>query len=239
MRESVETAGLPDARPQVRGVHGRRRGKKLRAMHTQLVDSLLPRLLVDVSNPLENRIGNHDVWLEIGFGGGEHLASQAQANPLVHFIGCEPFINGVAKLLAEVASANLDNVRIHPDDALAVLQSLPAKSIARIYLLFPDPWPKQRQKKRRFISNENLAQLARVMNDGAELRFATDVDDYCGWALSHFLQSADFEWRAEQASDWSEPWESHKQTRYEQKAIRKGDKPVYLTFVRVSGAAPA
>jgi tRNA (guanine-N7-)-methyltransferase len=173
------------------------------------------------------------VWIEIGFGGGEHLAVQASARPEISFIGCEPFVNGIAKLLAVVDRDGLRNVRIWDADATELLDRLPPDCIAGACLLYPDPWPKRRHRKRRFISDENLRRLARVMVPGAPLRFATDIDDYAGWALARVLRSDSFRWMAERPDDWGQPWPEWPGTRYEAKAVRDGRKPVYLAFERV------
>ncbi len=201
------------------------------------MDKLFPELEVNVSTAegrraLISRIGQQETWIEIGFGGGEHLKAQSQAHPDIQFVGCEPFRNGVAKLVSDIASNDINNIQIHADDARLLLTYTPTASIGRIYLLFPDPWPKRRQRKRRFISDDQLAELARVMCDGAELRFATDIDDYAGWALSHILRCDFFHWRASCSSDWASPWPDHCATRYERKAFAAGRRPVYLTFVR-------
>jgi tRNA (guanine-N7-)-methyltransferase len=173
-----------------------------------------------------------ELWLEIGFGGGEHLLAQARAHRDVGFIGCEPFINGVAKALAGIEEERLDNIRLRAGDAGALIEALPAGALARIFILYPDPWPKRRQNKRRLISERMLRELARVARPGAELRFATDIDDYAGWALRRFLALDDFVWRAGAADDWRLPWPDWPGTRYEAKAKREGRKPVYLTFSR-------
>jgi tRNA (guanine-N7-)-methyltransferase len=176
--------------------------------------------------------GSASVTLEIGFGGGEHLAAEARAHPNAGFIGCEPFVNGMAKLLAVIAAEGLANVRLWDRDATELLPLLPADSIDAVYLLYPDPWPKRRQRKRRFISDETLRALARIMRPGAELRFATDIDDYAGWALAHVRRSSDFEWTAQRADDWRQPWDGWPGTRYEAKAMREARPPSYLTFRR-------
>ena len=173
------------------------------------------------------------MWLEIGFGGGEHLATRARAHAESAFIGCEPFVNGVAKLLGIIDREGLRNVRIWDAEATELLGRLPSGSIAGAYLLYPDPWPKRRHRKRRFVSDENLRALARVMARGAELRFATDIDDYAGWALARVLRSDVFRWTAERANDWRRPWPGWPGTRYEAKALGEGRKPVYLTFERI------
>jgi tRNA (guanine-N7-)-methyltransferase len=173
-----------------------------------------------------------DVWLEIGFGGGEHLIRTAGENRDVGFIGCEPFVNGMAKALAAIQAQGLANVRLYSGDAADLLSWLPSGSIGRVFLLFPDPWPKRRQRKRRFVSGESITALARIMRSGAELRFATDVDNYSGWALARILRSPDFIWPAEQSKDWTEAWDGWQETRYEVKARRADRNPVYLTFIR-------
>lgn len=172
------------------------------------------------------------IRLEIGFGDGERLSEQASAEPRVGFIGCEPFLNGVAKILAVISERRIDNIRIHCGDARDVLAALTPRSVDRIELLYPDPWPKRRHHKRRIVSPEFLAAAARVLKPGCELRFATDIDDYCGWALERIAQSEDFVWRAERPSDWLSPWEGWRPTRYEEKARREGRPSAYLTFVR-------
>ncbi|MFN3890059.1 MAG: tRNA (guanosine(46)-N7)-methyltransferase TrmB [Beijerinckiaceae bacterium] len=177
-----------------------------------------------------------ELWLEIGFGGGEHLASDAQLHPEVSFIGCEPFVNGVAKLVTAIDNKQIKNIRIYDGDALEILAALPAESLGRVTILYPDPWPKFRQRKRRFISTESVDHMARTLRPGGEVRFATDVDDYSGWTLKRFLASRHFEWKAKEPADWKRPWADWPGTRYEAKAIREGRTPAYLTFVRVSRA---
>lgn len=172
------------------------------------------------------------VHLEIGFGGGEHLAAAAAA-PATGFIGCEPFVNGMAKLLARIEAGRLDNIRLWDEDAAVLIDRLPPASLGRAYLLFPDPWPKRRQRKRRFVSDANLARLARVLASGAELRFATDIDDYAGWTLARIRRSAEFRWQAAGPDDWRHPWPDWPGTRYEAKADGAGRPASYLTFVRV------
>jgi tRNA (guanine-N7-)-methyltransferase len=138
----------------------------------------------------------------------------------------------MAKVLAAIAAQGLANIRLHAGDAAEILSWLPQAALGRVFLLYPDPWPKRRQRKRRFVSDESLAALARVMRSGAELRFATDIDDYAGWTLARILRSPDFIWAAEQSKDWVEAWEGWGETRYEAKAKRAARNAVYLTFVR-------
>jgi tRNA (guanine-N7-)-methyltransferase len=173
------------------------------------------------------------LWLEIGFGGGEHLAARARAHPEIGFLGCEPFVNGVAKLLAVIDRDGLENIRIWHAEATGLIDRLPSGCLAGAYLLYPDPWPKRRYRKRRFVSDENLAALARVLGPEAQLRFASDIDDYAGWALARVLRSGAFRWAAERPNHWRQPWPDWPGTRYEAKATREGRKPVYLTFQRV------
>ena len=160
--------------------YGRRKGKSLRRHHSQLMERLLPALRVDLSDPLGN-MGDRR-WLEIGFGGGEHLAHQADIHSEVSFIGAEPFVNGVAKLLALVEEKSLANVNIHDGDARPLLEALPDAAFERIYLLYPDPWPKARHNKRRFVSAETLAHFHRILKPGGLFLFASDIDEYVAWA---------------------------------------------------------
>jgi tRNA (guanine-N7-)-methyltransferase len=221
-------------------LHGRRKGKKLGVRHACLLRDLAPVLSIDVSAPspdpaawFEGRVA--PLWLEIGFGGGEHLAAIACRHPEVNLIGCESFLNGIAKALEKIDESGLGNVRLHDGDARNLIDALPAQSVDRVYLLYPDPWPKRRQRKRRFMSDATLVHLARIMRCGAELRFATDVDDYAGWTLARVLRSPDFVWRAASARDWREPWDEWPGTRYEAKAIAEGRRPAYLAFSRKRG----
>ncbi len=217
-----------------RALFGRVRGKTLRAHHTGLIRDLLPRLEVDLEALRAGRLfaAGRELWLEIGFGGGEHLLARAAENPGIGFIGCEPFVNGVAKLLAGIEAVGLDNIRVRADDATALIEATPEAALSRIYLLYPDPWPKRRQHKRRFVSEQNIVALARVLRPGGELRFATDIDDYAGWTLRRFLASPLFVWEAQVADDWRTPWAGWTPTRYEAKARAAGRASVYLTFRR-------
>jgi tRNA (guanine-N7-)-methyltransferase len=175
--------------------------------------------------------GRGELILEIGFGGGEHLVAQASAHPETRYIGVEPFLNGVASCLRHIEEANAQNIRLHQGDVRDVIVRLPDASLDRVYVLFPDPWPKTRHHKRRLIQPEFLDELARVMKPGAELRFATDWANYASWTLEHFTQDARFTWTAERAEDWRKPWPSHVTTRYEAKKL--GDcAPVWLRFLR-------
>lgn len=221
--------------------YGRRKGKALRQGQAALIETLLPRLRIDpakLSDPTSSFDKCDNLRLEIGFGGGEHLVSDALLNPGACFIGCEPFVNGVAKLLAAIAEKGISNVRIHDGDALEVLNALPAGCLGRINLLYPDPWPKLRQRKRRFVSPETIALMARALRPGAEFRFATDIDDYSAWTLARVTASEWFEWTARECADWKQPWRDWPGTRYEAKAIRENRTPAYFTFVRNDRPAP-
>jgi tRNA (guanine-N7-)-methyltransferase len=173
-----------------------------------------------------------DIFLEIGFGGGEHLAAQAAAHPDAGFIGCEPFINGMAKALALIEARSLANIRLHFGDASDLLAWLPAASLARVDLLYPDPWPKRRHWKRRFVQEARIAELARVLRPGGVFRFATDWPDYAAWTLERLMRAPLFAWTAERADDWRAPWPGFSRTRYEGKAIEAGRAPCYLVFRR-------
>jgi len=179
-----------------------------------------------------------EVWLEVGFGAGEHLAAQAESHADIGFIGCEPFLNGVAALLARIDARRLSNVRIYNDDARFLIDRLAAGTLARVFILFPDPWPKARHARRRFIAADTLDALARVMADGAELRIATDDPVYLRWALAALVAHEEFCWIAEKAADWRDRPADQPATRYEEKARAKGVSPVFLVFERRPRPAP-
>jgi len=227
-----------DRQPLGERSFGRRKGHKLSPRQSQLVDELLPRLQPDLSQPPPQPLTGlfaatvSEVWLEIGFGAGEHLLWQARANPQAGLLGCEPYINGVAKVLTAVDDEGLPNVAVHPDDARDLLAWLPEGAIARAFILFPDPWPKRRHRKRRFLQTENIAALARVMRPGGELRFATDIGDYARTALLAFMREGSFAWTAQRPADWRERPEDWPQTRYEAKAIEAGRRCSYFRFRR-------
>ena len=228
----------PDTDPRF---HGRRRGRRLRQQREELVASLLPSLELSLpadDSPLDLAAQFarpvREVWLEIGFGNGEHLIWQAQQNRDVEIIGAEPYLNGVARLLSYIADGDVDNVRIVPDDVRPVLDRLPMASISRAFILFPDPWPKQRHHKRRLVNEETLNQLARVMTDGAELRLATDDADYAAWMLRFGLAHAEFDWLAQRPDDWRVRPDDWPPTRYEEKNRSGGQGPVFLRFCRKS-----
>ena len=223
-----------------RRLYGRRHGKKLRPRRQALIDTLLPGLRITPRAGLEPAtLFDHDpsaVWLEVGFGGGEHLAAQARARPDVGLIGCEPFINGLAGLCALIDDHKLANIRLHDDDARLLMDCLADASIGRMFLLFPDPWPKSRHHKRRFINAETLDACARILADGAELRLATDDMSYCRWMLEHVARHDAFTWTARGPGDWRERPDDWPQTRYEAKARAQGRKPVFLRYRRIARA---
>lgn len=200
---------------------------------------LLPRVAVDLAAPAPQVVAGlfeaqaNDVWLEIGFGGAEHLLWQAAHHPDVGLIGCEPFEEGVAKALTGIAEGGLGNVRLHPDDARQLLRWLPAASIGRAFILFPDPWPKRKHAKRRLINTQLLDALARVLKPGAELRIGTDIGDYARTILLAALPHAAFVWTARRPQDWRSRPSDWPETRYEQKAHREGRRGYFLTFTRL------
>jgi tRNA (guanine-N7-)-methyltransferase len=220
-----------------RAFFGRRKGHPLKPRQAALFDTLLPRVALDLAKPAPADLrtlfdGVDEVRLEIGFGGAEHLIEQAKAHPRGGFIGSDAFVNAIAKALAAIDDQKPCNVRLHHGDASALLDWLPAGALARIDLLYPDPWPKRRHWKRRFIQDDSLERLARVLKPGGELRFATDIADYATHTLARILRSRDFVWTAEAASDWRQPWPGFCGTRYEAKAKREGRVPAYLVFRR-------
>jgi tRNA (guanine-N7-)-methyltransferase len=219
--------------------YGRRKGYSLSQFRTDLVNELLPELLVDLNNPglISPALlfkTNKEVWLEIGFGAGEHLADQAQRHPEIGFIGCEPYINGVARLLSEIKQKSLNNILLYNDDARLLLKKLAPNSINKVFILFADPWPKKRHHRRRFINRENLNALSRVMKSHANIRFATDDMGYVRWALNMFYHHPNFDWLVDGPDDWHNCYVDALQTRYEKKAIEQGQKCIYLTFQRGS-----
>jgi tRNA (guanine-N7-)-methyltransferase len=217
--------------------YGRLKTRTLKPRQAVLMESLLPGLRPP-TGPFDPRalMPAAEVWLEIGFGGGEHLAAQATRNPRTGIIGAEPFVNGVVKLLRAVDDGALRNVRVWDEDATALLAALPDASLTRVYLLYPDPWPKRRQRKRRFVSDASLAEIARVLKPGGLFRFASDIDDYAGWTLVRAARCPQLAWTAEAARDWTRAWADWPGTRYEAKALAAGRPPSYLEFRRVSPA---
>ena len=245
-----------DAPPAGRGwrnFYGRRHGKTLNKAQKDYLREDLARLspgpvdweVIPDRVPLEMqaRFGGRPVWLEVGFGGGEHLAHMARLYPDVAIIGCEPFINGVAMLLGKLRRAGLDNVAVYPGDARDLMDVLPEGSIARAFLLYPDPWPKSKHHRRRFVTDEHLEPLHRVLAPGAEFRVATDIPDYVRQTVEEVPRAGfepcfavppafDFDDPQPVPGDWSHPWADWYSTRYEQKALREGRVPHYLTYRR-------
>jgi tRNA (guanine-N7-)-methyltransferase len=222
-----------------RTLFGRRRGKKLRDGQQSLLESLLPRLAltvppepakIDLAQAFGGALPPDGIWLEVGFGAGEHLVWQAKEHPGVGLIGCEPYINGVAKCLAHIKREGLENIRLFTDDARLVMSALPEQSLSRAFVLFPDPWPKSRHHKRRFVQRDNLDLLARLMKPGAELRLATDDPSYLPWMVEHACTHPAFEWLAERPADWRGRPADWPPTRYETKRI--AGTPVFLRLRR-------
>ncbi len=222
-----------------RGFFGRRKGHKLRPHQAQLIETLLPLLALDLSGPapLDLRmlfpIPVSDVALEIGFGSGESMIAQAREHPRAGMIGVEPFVNGMAKALAAIESSGLRNIRLHFDDAVNLIAWLPEASLARIDLIHPDPWPKRRHWKRRFIQDEMVANFARILRPQGEFRFVTDIADYAAWTLLRLLRSKQLEWTAQSADDWRKPWPGFAQTRYHAKAAREDRASCFLVFRKI------
>lgn len=223
----------------LRAFFGRRKGHPLKARQAELFDSLLPELALDLTKPAPADLSAlfphapETLRLEIGFGGAEHLIAQALAHPEAGFIGADGFLNAIGKALVAIEDNDLTNVRLQFGDASELLDWLPAGVFTRIDLLYPDPWPKRRNWKRRFIQDESLVRLARLLKSGGELRFATDIESYGVYALTRVMRSPHFEWTAEVADDWRKPWAGFVRTRYEAKAIREGRTPAYFIFRKV------
>jgi tRNA (guanine-N7-)-methyltransferase len=229
-----------DKKEPPRAFFGRRKGHPLKPRQAALFDALLPRLALDLGGPpptdLRTLFGEpiDNVRLEIGFGGAEHLIAQAQSHPSTGFIGTDAFVNAIAKALAAIDTHGLRNIRLYFGDASELIEWLPDATLSRIDLLYLDPWPKRRHWKRRFVQDESLKRLARILKRGGELRFATDIADYAVYVLTRVLRSQDYAWTAESSEDWRKPWPDFDGTRYEAKAKREGRQPAYFTFRKVS-----
>lgn len=218
--------------------YGRRKGKPLRDQQVDTIENLLPLLKVDLQVPPPKTLAAlfpadvRTLRLEIGFGGGEHLVHRAGENSATGFIGVEPFVNSMAKLLASVRDQELMNIRLYDDDATQLLDWLPDACLDQIDLLYADPWPKKKHWKRRFVSDVNLARFHRVLKPGGTFCFASDIDTYVNWTLQHCARHGGFAWTAKTSSDWKTPYEGWPGTRYENKAKREGRSSAYLTFIR-------
>jgi len=230
------TAHKPGDPTTIRRLYGRSKGHKLRDGQAALVEELLPQVSVPETGALDAMTLFGDarpLQLEIGFGAGEHLAGQAQANPTQGFIGCEPFLNGVVGALNHIRDSELTNVRLHMGDALDVLDRLPDASLERVYLLHPDPWPKARHSKRRMVNHGPLDMIARKLKPGGEFRLGTDDPTYCRWSMMVMNARRDFVWQAQTPHDFLTRPADWPQTRYEAKARRKGHEVWYFKYARM------
>lgn len=208
---------------------GRNRGRSLRPYQQGLVEELLPQLAPQPSAPHE---GYAKLALEIGFGGGEHLLAQAAHNPDTLFIGCEPYINGVAKCLAGIDEQKLKNIRLFTRDARELIEALPDACLDAVFILFPDPWPKVRHNKRRLVNAETLSMLARIHKKGGRLLIATDHVDYSVWIIEVLLNHPDYAWAAKEQADWKNPPSDWTTTKYQRKTTEQGREPVFMECVR-------
>ena len=232
---------MQEERRQDQRFYGRRKSRPLKPRQQRLMETLLPALQLQAEKDrdrLRNPARLFDftparLVLEIGFGGGEHLAHRAEEHPDWGFIGAEPFINGVAKLLSAIDEQGLSNIRIWFDDARALLPLIGDATLDAVWLLYPDPWPKKRHHKRRFVNRENLEHIHRILKPGGEFLFASDISDYVRWTLQHMHAHGGFEWLAECPADWRRSPAGWPGTRYEAKAVREGRTPVYLRFRRI------
>jgi tRNA (guanine-N7-)-methyltransferase len=244
MTPATRDPANPDAAPDDGAAHphgsffGRRKGHKLRLHQADLIEQLLPRLSLDIGSASPPDLAElfdspvEGVRLEIGFGGGEHLIAEAQAYPTLGFIGCEPYVNGMAKILTQIEAHGIGNIRLFAGDAAELLAWAPHHALARIDLIHPDPWPKRRHWKRRFVQDATIAAMARALQPRGEFRFVSDIDDYCAWTLAHLARASDFAWTAERADDWRLPWPGYTMTRYGRKAEREGRRAAYLRFMK-------
>ncbi|MBK8173854.1 MAG: tRNA (guanosine(46)-N7)-methyltransferase TrmB [Rhodospirillales bacterium] len=227
------------ARPFHTQFYGRRLSRPLRPNRRAALLERLPARSIELADDgalIEPATlfprAKSEVWLEIGFGAGEHLIKRAQARPDVGFIGCEPYVNGVAALVSRAEAMALGHIRVFADDARLLLDRLRPATIARVFILFPDPWPKKRHHRRRLIQPDIVRHLARILIDGGVLLFATDNMDYARWALNCVTANSDFSWLARRPADWREQPQGWETTRYEAKAQARGERCVYLSFLR-------
>ena len=213
--------------------YGRRKGMPLSDRQSDLIENYLPTIAIDPKNPLADIDKDKEIWLETGFGGGEHLIHQAINNPEKQFIGIEPFVNGVAKYLSSAYEHKLTNVRIYDGDARVLLPNLPDQCLSRLFLLYPDPWHKTRHNKRRFVNTDTTGHFHRLIKPGGVFRFASDIDDYVKWTVKNINAHGGFSYEGDCADDWRQAPTDWCETRYEQKAKREGRTPNYIAFHRV------
>jgi tRNA (guanine-N7-)-methyltransferase len=221
--------------------YGRRRSRRMHSFRQGMYDAAAERFFIP---PQDESLAvvepqsffapqqPKELWLEIGFGHGEHLINQAKLNPDVGLLGIEPFINGIASAAIAIQENAIENIRIYPDDAVHVIARFPEHSFKRIFLFFPDPWPKVRHHKRRFIQTETVKMLARLLPVGGTLHIATDIPDLADWMIMHVMEHGAFNWTAQRQDDWTTPPENWITTKYQHKAIREGRSSVYLDFVK-------
>ncbi|MYE36732.1 MAG: tRNA (guanosine(46)-N7)-methyltransferase TrmB [Rhodobacteraceae bacterium] len=239
----VKKAGISNNKPS-HNFYGKRLGKKLRNRQREYLEvDLKQRNILNFLGKTPEGTkwldlakafpGMTAIWLEIGFGSGEHLIHQAKANPNVGLIGCEVYLNGVASLLGKLREEDLDNILLYQDDIRSLFPYFTDQAIERVFVLYPDPWPKKKHHRRRFVTPEHLIPLAKIMKPGARLRIATDISDYARQAVEQLNLNPHFEWEAEAPSDWKLPWKDWQSTRYEKKALLNSRVPIYLTFRRV------
>ncbi|VAV89755.1 tRNA (guanine(46)-N(7))-methyltransferase [hydrothermal vent metagenome] len=210
--------------------YGRIKGVRLSDRQSRLITSLLPQVRLDLNQPLP--VSHQETWLEIGFGGGEHLAHQAINNPHISFIGAEPFVNGVAKLLVAIEENNIGNLAIHDDDVRTLLPKIPDACLSRVFVLYPDPWHKQRHRKRRMVNDDTVAHFHRILKPAGVFRFASDIEDYVQWTVAAVRKHGGFEFSGDSIRDWRQPPADWHRTRYEAKALREGRTPSYISFIR-------
>lgn len=219
-------------------IYGRRKSKSLKETSSKRFKEYYPKYSLSLEDGCSfdpcGAFDHHlkEVWLEIGFGKGEHLIAQAKANPHIGFIGCEPFLNGVSGLIDHMAAEKVTNIRFFMDDARILMDAMPVRSISRAFILFPDPWPKKRHHKRRVVNQGNLDVLSNLLKDDAELRIGTDHHDYCRWILAHMMESSKFDWKSNHPKEWHVRPDDWPETRYERKAKEVGRESAFMTFIR-------
>ncbi|MCF6276204.1 MAG: tRNA (guanine(46)-N(7))-methyltransferase TrmB [Robiginitomaculum sp.] len=215
-----------------RRLWGRAKGKPLSRYQAGLVETKLPKLTLDIQDPLAGLDAYDAVHMEVGFGGAEHLLHRALENPDIGFIGVEPFLNGIAKALAGIEKSGAVNIRLHHGDVWQFLETVPDASVEHIDILYPDPWPKPRHYKRRLIKEDLVSEFHRILKPAKPLDFASDIPSYINWALLRILKHGGFVWDAQCAADWQTPYAGWPSTRYEAKALREGRTPHYFSFMR-------